>query len=252
MPPLLLVALMAAAMFGLISGLYRFLTRRQREIVQEIRDHAEQNGWQYHKRRWSGNPTTFRIEGHNSSGVPWVLKSAGAGDNAHGWSMELTVRYPTVAGETDVAIIPRDEKHTRAALAASAQAESWVSRVSQTLAGAVHFISHSQESPSGFEPFDYAYQVLLVPESSRKPLVDSALAKKWLNWPGDSVPVHSLLAWRDPFGFVVEARVVGPANWATVSYLLDLGEELVRRMPVGNVPAGPQHAMDRMIGKVVQ
>lgn len=243
---------MAAVTFALFTGLYRLLTRRQRAVTQEIREYAEQNGWQYHKRRWQGNPTTFRIDGHTPSGVPWVLKSSGAGENARGWTMELTVRYPTLAGETDVAITTRDQHEPRAAMATSPAPISWLSSLSQTLAGAVHFMGLSQECPSGFDAFDAMYQVLLLPDFSGKPLVDSALAQRWLNWPHDAVHPRALLAWRDPFGFVLEARLEGPANWAAVSYLVDLGNEFVRRLPVGRVPSGQPHLVDRVIGKVAQ
>ena len=243
---------MAALTFALICGLYRMLTGRQRAITQEIRDHAEQNAWQYHKRRWSGNSVTFRIDGHTSGGIPWVLKSSGSGQNTQGWNMELTVRYPTLAGETDFAVSPRDERETRAAMAAAANGASWLSSLSETLAGVVRFMSSAQEYPSGFGAFDFGYQVLLSPDFSRKPLVDSTLAQRFLNWPPDAVPVHALLAWRDPYGFVLEARLPGPPNWVTVAYLLSLGDEFVRRLPVGQMPAGPPHLVDRVIGEVVK
>lgn len=243
---------MAVLTFVLFSGLYRLLTRRQRRISQEIRDHALQNDWQYHKRRWQGNPVTFRIDGHTSSGVPWVLKSSGAAESAKGWTMELTVRYPTLAGDTDITITPREAGQTHAAMAASVSAASWLSSLSETLAGAVRFIGTSQEAPSGLGAFDSEYQVLLSPDFSRKPLVDSALAQKWLNWPAEAVHPKALLGWRDPYGFVLEARLPRPPNFATVAYLLDLGNEFARRLPVGRVPSGPQHFVDRVIGKVVQ
>ena len=248
----LVVAISAGATFAFLSALYRWLTRRQRGISQEIRDRAEQNGWQYHKRRWEGNPVTFRIDGHTPSGIPWVLKLSGAGENAQGWTMELTVRYPTLAGETDVAITPRDDGQMHAAMAASVNAQSWLSSLSQTLAGAVHFMGSSQECPSGFDAFDSMYQVLLSRDFTRKPLVDSTLAQQWLNWPPDALHPHALLAWRDPFGFVIEARLSGPPNWITVSYLLDIGNEFMRSLPVGRVPSGQQHLVDRVISKVVQ
>src|SRR5271165_7169233 len=105
---LLIVAGFFAAALGLPAGLYVFLTSGQRRTTREIRKSAAQLGWRYRLRRWQGNPTAIRIDGETRSGLTWILTSGNASDTARGFTVVLALRFLTLGGEPDFAVIPRD------------------------------------------------------------------------------------------------------------------------------------------------
>jgi hypothetical protein len=105
--------------------------------------------------------------------------------------------------------------------------------------------------PSGLAAFDAVYQVLAGPDYLHQPPVDASLAQRLLIFPADAIPPRSVLAWRDPFGFQMQARLPAPANWATVCHLVTVAEELCIRMPrpVTSLDAPP--LIDRVIGRIL-
>lgn len=107
-PPLLSAAGLVAVFLGLTAGLYRFLTIGQRQGTREIRESAGRLGWRYRRRRWQGNPAAFRIDGQTDGGRTWVLTCGNGSDSARGWSTLLALRFPTLGGDPDFAILPRD------------------------------------------------------------------------------------------------------------------------------------------------
>ena len=106
--PLMSAAGLVAVFLGLTAGLYRFLTMGQRRRTREIRESAGRLGWRYRRRRWQGNPGAFRIDGQTDGGLTWVLTCGNGSDSARGWSTLLALRFPTLGGDPDFAILPRD------------------------------------------------------------------------------------------------------------------------------------------------
>jgi hypothetical protein len=239
---------MAPAVLGLPLGLYALLTRGRRRTMREIRAGTRQQDWQF-QRRWisRGDPTQFDIRGRTHGGLQWIMTSRGTSLNNRGWSVGLKLRFPMLGGQTDLAIMPREHRAGDVAvLAAKASPEALakIAKFSGAAAGAVGFLKDAQESPTGMAGFDAAYQVLTT-KDLRQPLVDASLARRMLEWPADTIQPHSLLAWRDPFGLNVEARLPGPPNWATVSYLAALAEDFTARVPPAT-PSLPGGFVDRL------
>ncbi len=213
--PLVLVVGLLAVVLGLPFGLYALLTREQRRTTHEIRKAASARGWRYRLRRWQGNPTAFRIDGRMQSGLGWILTSGNSGSYDRGWSVRLGLRFPSLGGEPDLAVLPRDSNGHGSALLGSAimpEAESRVAAFSGLAARAVGFFRDAGELPSGVAAFDAAYQVLVLPRQIRQPPVDPTLADRILHWPADAVAPHSVLAWRDPYAFHVQARLARAAE----------------------------------------
>jgi len=252
-PPPVLAASVAATALGVPLGLYALLTRGQRRTRREIRHAAKKNGWEYHRRRWQGNPAAFRIDGRTPDGLPWKLTSGNRGYDGPDWTTELVLRFPTLGGDTDVAVVPRDQEHQGTLAATNSFPEgvhATVARFSRTVAAAVRFMGNAQEILSGQPRFDSRYQVLVSPNANRL-VVDAALAGRILQWP-DALAVHSIVGWRDPYGFVLEARLPGPPNWATVAYFLTLGSEVVAHLPPATISAVPESMVDRLVGRLVR
>src|ERR1022692_246812 len=235
-PPLVIVIVFFTAFLSLFLGLYALLTRRQRRTMREIRRAACERGWRYRLRRWQGNPTAFRIDGQTRGGLPWTMKSSSTRGYDRGWLATLVLRFPTLGGEMDFAVLPREPGNSGTKLAADA----------------VSFLRDARELPSGLGAFDAAYQVLALLQRVPRSPVEPGLAERIMDWPGDAIRPHSVLAWRDPFGLVFEARLPAPANWATVSYRLALGEDLCSRLPAPEVSAAPRTLVDRVIARIVQ
>ena len=252
---MLAAGVIAATVVGVPCALYALLTRRQRRTTREIRANARQRGWRYRLRRWQGDPTAFRIDGRSASGLSWILTSSSAGENAKGWSARLALRFPSLAGEADFAVVPRDAReHGPAAveLGLSPNVESRVAAFSGTLAEAAHFFRSARELPSGVPAFDEAYRVLALPERIARAFIDAALGERLLRWPADAVSPHSLLAWRDPFALHVEARLPAPPNSAAVSYFVEVAEELCGRIPAPVPSAFPPRFADRLIARFLR
>jgi hypothetical protein len=253
-PPVLIVAGLFAIVLGLPFCLYALLTRGQRRTTREIRKAAAARGWRYRRRRWQGNPTAFRIDGQTESGLPWVLTSGTSSGYDRGWSARMVLRFPTLEGETDIAVLPhtgngQDRNLTGSAIPAAAEARlaTW----SGTLAGAVAFLRDSQEAPSGLSSFDAAYEVLLLPRIPRSP-IDAALAARILAWPAEAVTPHSVLAWRDLYAFEFQVRLPAPPNWATVAYFPDLADDWVARLPAPVRSSVSPRMFDRLLDRFLR
>lgn len=254
-PPLVIVMGLIAVFLGLFIGLYLLLTTGQRRTMREIRRAAAEHGWRYGLRHWQGNPTAFRIDGQTPGGLPWTMKSSSTRGYDRGWSATLLLRFPTLGGKMDFAVLPREPRDyatKQAADGLSQGAQQRVTSFSSAAADAVAFLRVAQDRPSGVAAFDAAYQVSAVPQRVVHSPVEPALAKRIMDWPSDSIRPHSMLAWRDPFGLVLEARLPAPANWATVSYLLALGEDLCGRLPPPEGSAAPRTFLDRVIARTVR
>ncbi len=253
-PPIVIVLGFSAAFLGLFFGLYALLTRGRRRSMREIRGAAREHGWRYQLRHWQGNPTAFRIDGQTPGGVPWIIKSSSTSTYQRGWSATLVLRFPTLGGEMDFAVLPRELGDSGSKLVGgdvSPAVETRVANFSGVAAEAVAFLRDARDLPSGVAAFDAAYRVSALPQVQHSP-IEPGLAKRILDWPGEAIHPHSVLAWRDPFGLVFEARLPAPANWATVSYLVTLGEELCERVPVSEISTAPRTLVDRLIARVVR
>jgi hypothetical protein len=222
--------------------------------MREIRVAASEQGWRFRLRHWSGNPTAFRIDGRTHSGLDWILKTIGAGTETYspGWNAQLELRFPMLAGKVDFAILPREADNRARVLLASGlspAAQAKVATFSAALGSAIEFFHDASQFPSGLPAFDAAYQVLALPQQFRHPL-DTELAARILHWPEDAVAPHSVLVWRDPFGFHLKVRLPAPANWPTVSYSIALAEQFVSRLPAASVPSAPPSLVDRIVARL--
>lgn len=245
---------MAAICLGLPVGLYALLTRRQRRNTREIRRSAIEKGWKYSVRRWRGNPTEFRIDGQSRSGVPWVVTSGSSGVDGGPWTATLAVRFPTLGGEMDFAVMPRGDRGpglSQLAKGVTPGMESRLAAISRAAESAVVFFRGARAIQSGSAAFDAAYEMLALPQKMQKPPFEPGLAGRALHWPADSVQAYSVLAWRDPFALHFLARLPGPPNWASVSYAFALAEELSQRVPPPEMSPHPPKSLDRVIARVL-
>ena len=233
-PPLVIVAALAAVVLGLPFGLYALLTREQRRTTREIRRAAAGQGWRYRRRHWQANPTAFRVDGQTRSGLRWILTSGNTRGYDRGWSVQLVLRFPLLGGETDLAVLPREGQGGGSRRLGS---------------GAAGFFRGARDLASGLPAFDAAYQVLAGPRQIHQPPIEPALAERILQWPADAIAPHSVLAWRDPYGFEVQARLPAPPNWATVSYFIALADDLITRVPPPVKSMAPHTLVDRLIGR---
>jgi len=250
-PQLWAFAGMFAIAFGVPLGLYILLTRGRRRLMRDIQSGASARGWKFRRKRWQGDPTAFRIDGW-SGGPPWVLNSGPSGGHDRGWSVRLGLRFPNLAGEVDVAVVPRDSRAPGTASMAQVLAPGTQARVasfSGTLASAIDFSRDAQELPTGLPEFDAAYRVLALPGRIQRPLLDGPLAARLLHWPAETIAPHAVLAWRDPFGFHVQARLPAPPNWATVAYLVAASDDLSQRLPAAVGASAPQGLVDRLVAR---
>lgn len=255
LPALALVAALAAVVLGLPFGLYALLTRGRRQTMREIRLAASREGWQFHRSFFRGDPTEFEIDGRTHSGVPWSMKCRGTSGYDRGWTVRLALRFPTLGGVPDMAILPRDHGPSDIrALASEATPEitAKVANLSGIAADAVDLLKNAPENPSGLAEFDRAYLVTVAKDRFRVPLVDADLATRMLEWPTEAVKAHSVLAWRDPFGLHFQARLPGPPNWPTVSYFRELAEFLIVRVPAGTVPPETHGIVDKLAEKFLR
>ena len=253
-PHFVIVAGFFAVGLGASIGLYVLLTQGRRRSMREIRAGASDRKWKFRLRRWQGDPTAFRIDGRTGSGLNWVLTTTGTGGHERGWTVRLGLRVPTLGGEVDLAVLPRNLDGRGAAFPAasiSPEAQARVAAISGTAASALGFCRAARELPSGLTAFDTAYQVLALPHQIRQPPIDAPLAERYVHWPVGAVAPHSVLAWRDPFGFHLQARLPAPANWVTVSYFLALAEDFCARLPSAATSPAPAGFLDRLIARFV-
>src|SRR5579862_5123363 len=146
-PPFSPLAIFAAMLFvvlGLPFGLYALLTAGRRRTMREIRVGASQRRWRFRLRHWTGDPTSFRIDGRTHSGLDWILKTIGAGSETSRppWNVQLGVRFPALAGKVDFAILPREPGDRGTGLPASglsAAVQAKVAAFSPTLGSAIDF-----------------------------------------------------------------------------------------------------------------
>jgi hypothetical protein len=179
--------------------------------------------------------------------LPWILTSGNTSGYDRGWSVQLSLRFPTLAGEPDFSILPRGPR-----LAMPVGAEARIASFSGALAGAAGFLRDAAETPAGVPEFDAAYQVMLRPEQISKPVVDASLADRILHWPADTVAPHSMLIWRDPFALHCQARLPAQPNWATVLWLLGIAETCTSRIPPAVISPVRSRLVDRIIARVLR
>jgi hypothetical protein len=256
--PVVLLAF-GGVVLGIPLGLYATLTSARRRAVREIREGCSREGWSFHRSHLGGNPTEFRIDGRTHSAVPWSMVCRGTGNYNRGWTTRMALRFPTLAGRTDLAILPREEAGRDIASVAlqlspaaiTPQAIAKIEKFSATVAGALEFLKDAVESPSGLDAFDRAYQVLAQKDRTHSLLVDAMLAKRMLDWPADAIAPHSWIAWRDPFGLHVEVRLPGPPNWVTLAHFHELAEALVACVPRVSPAPTPHGLVDRIAEKLL-
>lgn len=234
-PPLALVAGLFAIVLGLILGLYAVFAQDRRRSMREICQGAGERGWRYQLRRWQGIPTAFRIDGPTHGGWSWVMTSGNTRGYDRGWSVVLELRVLILGGEADFVALPRGSGRGFAP-AGGAIPSGATARVA-AFSGAI---------ASGLAASEAADKVLLRPQQFHQPPTDAELGQRLLCW-----PPHSVLAWRDHFGFHVESRLPGPANWRTVSYLAVPGEELRARVPAP-LKSGAPTLLDRAIARILR
>jgi hypothetical protein len=250
--PVIILACVAAATVGTPMGLYLLLTRKRRATLHAIRDSAQARDWNFRMRHWTGNPVAFRIAGRTRSGLRMLLKSGSARGYDPGWNATLSIRFPELAGEPDVLLVPRTTSRNSGVKmrGVSPEMQAKVAAFSGLAASAIRLLREGRETVTGYPAFDKAYQLSTL-GVSWQPLVDGRLAERIVSWPIDIVALHTLLAWRDPFGFYVEARLPAPPNWATICYLAGLAEELCARLPAGRAVEPPRSVVDRLITAVM-
>jgi len=242
-----------AVVLGVPIGLYVLLTRGQRQTMQDIRAGAAGCGWRYRVRHWQGNPAAFRMDGRMRSGLPWVLTSSHTTGYDRGWSVRLHLRVPLLAGEVDLAILPREGNNSSPLGAGIPPGiKSRAAALSTAFASAAVFFRDSKELLSGLPAFDAAYHVLVLPSRFTHPLLDSALAARVLHWPAEAMAPHSVLAWRDPFAFHLLAQLPGPPNWPAVTHFLSIAEDLCARLPAPAAPAAPPTFADRLVARILR
>src|SRR5207245_6442073 len=110
-----------------------------------------ERGWRYRLLRWQGNPTAFRIDGRTRTGVAWILTSGNTRGYDRGWVVGLNLRFPTLGGEADLTVQPRDDQGQGATLLGPGippGIESRVAAFSGTLANTIGFYRDAQAVPS--------------------------------------------------------------------------------------------------------
>ena len=246
-PHVVIVAAAFLIFLGVPLSLYAVFTRGQRRTTREIRTAAREHGWTWRRMRWTGDPTSFRINGQAATGEQWIMTSSQAGTDNQGWTVRLAIRFPALGGIQDFALEPRDSgpSATTIASAITPSLESSMARFSPMLAGKAEFFRDAREMPTGSAPFDAAYRVLTRPDLPRSPLTP-ALAARMLAWPATAVQPHSVMAWRDAAGFAFQARLPRSPNWPAVSHVISVAEELASRMPPPTSSPPPSTFVDRV------
>jgi hypothetical protein len=251
-PTIAVVAGILALALGVPVWLYVRLTKRRRRTMREIRSGAAERGWKFRIRHWTGDPMAFRIDGQSRSGMRVVVKSSGTRGYDRGWTVVLGLGFPEMAGEVDVVVLPRRlaRKDSEVMMAASPEIQERVAAFSGMAVSEIALMRDGREMPSGLTEFDAAYHVLTMPGESWQTPIDAGLAKRFLKWPRDAIAPHSIVVWRDAFGLHVQARLPGPANWATICYVVELGEDVCGRVPAGKMTGTPKGLLERIVQRV--
>src|SRR5690242_11856751 len=250
-PAIGVILAVSVATLGLPLAMYVLLTSKRRAAMREIRSNADTHGWKFRFSHWTGNPTAFRIDGRGRDGASFVMKSGASHGYEAGWSATLSLRFPELAGEPDVAVLPRNAGgRDFAPRGVSPELQARVEAYSGLAASAIRLLQEGKETPSGVATFDAAYRVLRL-GVSWQPLVDAKLAERIIAWPTEAYALHALLAWRDPFGFHVHARLPAPPNWATICYVVELAEDLCARLPAGKIAGPPKGMVDQFLAGIL-
>jgi hypothetical protein len=167
--------------------------------------------WTFSLQRGYRDPAAFRIHGETFSGLPWNLRTGEPSGNHDACAFRIELTFPTLSGDSDLVVAPRD-----------GQSDCEVSTPS---------LPEAREFPSGLADFDAAYKVLAAPRQVSSPPVTPALAQRFVKWPENAVAPNPMAAWRDQSGFHVEAHLSKMSNWATIEYLLSLGEDISAHLP---------------------
>jgi hypothetical protein len=239
---------------GLPIGLYPLLTRERRRCVDEIRTAASDCGWQFRPRYLQRDPACFRIDGRTTNGLPWILTTASTMGFNGGGSVRLALQIPVLGGEVDLAVLPRNldrRGSTFPTANISSEAQARIASFSGTVASAIGFFRTARVLPSGSAAFDATYQILALPHQMRQSPIDAALAERFLHWPATAIAPVAEVAWRDPFGFHLQARLPATPNRATISYFLALAEDFCARLPEAATSPAAVGLLDRLIAKLV-
>jgi hypothetical protein len=241
-PPLLLVAIMAVATLGVLSGIYALLTRERRRTMHEIEAEVSRRGWEFHLRQWLGDSTAFRIDGWSRNGLTWVLKTGPGSSDTYGWAVGLGLHFPRLVGEMDLAIFPREKGGGSSLLAfrLSHETQARVAAFSAVAANAAAFFRDARETPSGLPAFEPIYQILALQEGTSQNPIDAALAERILQWPAEAIAPKEVLAWRDPFGCHFHAHLPQTPNWTTITHFLAIAEDLCARLPAPVTTTAPR------------
>ena len=209
-PRLLAVGVFAVALAAQIV-LHLFMTRERRRLLREIQRSVDQHMCRFSAQQRRGDPSAFRIDGETFSQLPWNLQSHGAVAKGPGWSYLMELTFSSLGGMLDMAVLPRDRK---------------------SVSGKTNLCpSQAKEFPSGLADFDTVYEVLAAaPQLTASPLSEG-LAKRFVQWPGDTVAPQAVLAWRDPAGCHLRVHLPRMPNWSTIEYLLMLGEDFCASLP---------------------
>lgn len=200
----------AVAIAGSVA-LYLFLARERVQLLREIRASADRHEWTFSLGRGYRDPAAFRIQGETFSGLPWNLRTDGSSGYHHRCSLRMELTFPTLRGKSDLVVAPRDER--------------WEAVISTPS------LPEAREFPSGLADFDAEYKVLAAPRQVAGPPVSPVLAQRIVKWPKNAVAPNPVAAWRDQSGFHVEAHLSRMSNWATIEYLLSLGEDMCAQLP---------------------
>lgn len=250
-PAIGVIFAVSAGTLGLPLALYALMTRKRRAAMREIRANADARNWKFRFRHWTGNPTAFRIDGRGRDGATFVMKSGTSHGYETGWSATLSLRFTELAGEPDVAVLPRSAAgRDFAPRGVPPKLKARVEAYSGLAASAIRLLEEGKETPSGLATFDAAYRVLRL-GVSWQPLVNAKLAERIMAWPTEAYGLHALLAWRDPFGFHMQARLPAPPNWATIYYVVELADDLCARLPAGRMAGPPKGIVDQFLAGIL-
>lgn len=208
----------ATALFTLALGLpllmCALLVRERRRLLGEIRTSAGEHSWNFSAKRTYRDPAEFAIRGETFSGLPWSVRSQPSRERHRKLRLELT--FPTLGGECDLAILPRESALNHLCTATT------------------------RELATGLPDFDAVFKLLVLsPQISASPL-NPALAARFLKWPRNTVTPRSVAAWRDESGCHLEAHLPNSANWATIEYLVALGEDFCATLPAPALFSNPR------------
>lgn len=200
-----------AILIGISIEIYVLMARERVQLLREIRTSADSHSWTFSLKRGYRDPAAFGIQGETFSGLPWNVRTAGSSGNDHPGALRLELTFPTLRGKSDLVVAPRDER--------------WECVVSAPSLPEAH------EFPSGLADFDAVYKVLAAPGQASGPPLTPELAQRFVKWPKNTIAPNSVAAWRDQSGFHVEAHLSKMSNWATIEYLLGLGEDMCAQLP---------------------